>query len=822
VKFSPTTVGVINDTLRITNNGGNQNVCLSGTVASAPSISVSPNSYSINLSACSSISTGSLNISNIGGSNLTYSISGSSTSSSVNVLAITNYVDMTGEYINTINSINSYYAGCNITQHALTSVPLLQAALVGKKVILIPEQESYVSGFLQTYSVTINNFISGGGTAIICGSDNLYTHRDLGIFSPTNVTNISSGVVVIDTNDVIMRGLPMGAIAAPNAIYAPLLSDPSIVNFVKSGAYSVVCKKQIGLGNAVFIGSDYYSVDNNFSKIIANSVKNSNSVLPSWLTISNTSQTVTPSNNSTVTFTLNSGTLLAGTYTTNLIITSNDPIIPTYTVPITMIVGNNPCANFTFTNLNNCTGIVTFTNTTVNTATSYNWNFGNGVSSTLTNPTITYSVAGTYSISLTACNGTMCSTYTKILTISGVDGPISNSCTPISYMNGSTYGILNVNLNTINKSSGYSNPEGYQDFSCNNQTTLTLGTTYTLNVTTSPSYYENVSVWIDFDNNGTFTGTEQILNSLNKLSTHTLTFSPPITAVLNTPLRMRVIDEHNGYTINSSCYNSYYGQAEDYTIKIQPNNVPPVAAFSTIINSCQGTVNFTDNSLNNPTSWSWNFGDGNASSSQNPIHTYSSAGTYTVLLIATNAFGSNYTPKTVIVNPLLFSFDIAGLQYVNQLLTYTTSLSGGLAYTWDFGDGVLSGNQTTTHTYTAAGTYTVKLTIISGGCVNTMSTTVVISTNVGLTETGAELFSLNVFPNPFSSQTTIKLKLIDDSELNLELLNALGQKIKTITDKKFYEKGDHDYSIDYLAKGIYFLKITCKEKTFNYKLISID
>lgn len=822
VKFSPTTVGVINDTLRIVNNGGNKNICLSGTVTSAPSISVSPNNYSVSISACNSVATGSFNIANIGGSNLTYSVSGSATTGSINVLAITNYVDMAQEYINTISSITSYYTGSNITQHSLTSISALQTALVGKQVLLIPELESYVSGFLQTYSTTISNFISAGGTAVICGTNNYSMHYDLGILSTTNVSNITSGVIVSDTNDVIMRGLPMGSINAPNGTYAPLLSDPTVVNFAKSGSYSVVCKKQIGLGKVVFIGSDFYTIDTNFSKIIANSIRYSSSVLPSWLSISTITQTVTPGNNSVVTFTLNSGSLSAGTYTTNLIITSNDPLTPTYTVPITMVVSDNPCANFVFTNSNNCTGVVTFTNNTVNTTTSYNWNFGNGTTSTVANPTVTYLTAGTYSVALTACNGTVCSTYTRTLTIGGVGGPITNSCTPTSYMYSSYYGILNVSFNTINKSSGYANPEGYQDFSCNNQTTLTLGTTYTLNISTSSSYYENASAWIDFDNNGSFSASEQILNSLSKLTTHTLSFTPPATAVLNTPLRMRIIDEYSSYTISSACYNSNYGQTEDYTIKIQPNNVPPVAAFNTSINSCQGTVNFTDNSLNNPTSWLWNFGDGNASSSQNPVHTFTTAGTYTVLLIATNSFGSNYMSQTVTVNPLIFNIGISGLTTINQPLTYTTSLNGGLSYTWDFGDGSLAGIQTATHSYTAVGTYTVKLTIISGGCVNTMSTTVVISTSMGLTDNSGESFSFNVFPNPFNSQTFIKLKLNEAAELNIEILNSLGQTVRTMADKKMFEKGEYEYSTDLLAKGVYFLKIKCKENTKTFKLISLE
>lgn len=59
-----------------------------------------------------------------------------------------------------------------------------------------------------------------------------------------------------------------------------------------------------------------------------------------------------------------------------------------------------------------------------------------------------------------------------------------------------------------------------------------------------------------------------------------------------------------------------------------------------------GSVQFTEESTNNPTSWSWDFGDGNTSTSQNPSHTYSSAGTYTVELTVSNDFGSDTETKT--------------------------------------------------------------------------------------------------------------------------------------------------------------------------------
>jgi len=74
---------------------------------------------------------------------------------------------------------------------------------------------------------------------------------------------------------------------------------------------------------------------------------------------------------------------------------------------------------------------------------------------------------------------------------------------------------------------------------------------------------------------------------------------------------------------------------------------PPVANFSG--NPTSGTaplnVAFTDQSTNSPTSWSWNFGDSSTSTAQNPSHSYA-AGTYTVSLRATNAYGYDDEVKT--------------------------------------------------------------------------------------------------------------------------------------------------------------------------------
>ncbi|NMD00425.1 MAG: PKD domain-containing protein, partial [Bacteroidales bacterium] len=71
-------------------------------------------------------------------------------------------------------------------------------------------------------------------------------------------------------------------------------------------------------------------------------------------------------------------------------------------------------------------------------------------------------------------------------------------------------------------------------------------------------------------------------------------------------------------------------------------NIPPVAQFNVQpINTCSGIISFIDQSLHNPTSWYWDFGDGTHSTLQNPEHEYLNNGNYNVSLVVANSYGSD-------------------------------------------------------------------------------------------------------------------------------------------------------------------------------------
>jgi PKD repeat protein len=146
----------------------------------------------------------------------------------------------------------------------------------------------------------------------------------------------------------------------------------------------------------------------------------------------------------------------------------------------------------------------------------------------------------------------------------------------------------------------------------------------------------------------------------------------------------------------------------------------PVADFTATPTSGTAplTVNFTDQSTNNPTSWQWDFGDGNTSTQQNLTHTYNNAGTYSVTLTATNSYGSNIKTK----NGYITVSNSGNSPVANFIATPTSgtapltvnftdqSTNTPTSWQWDFGDGGTSTQQNPSHAYNNAGNYTVTLT----------------------------------------------------------------------------------------------------------------
>ncbi|MDD1686473.1 PKD domain-containing protein [Methanoregula sp.] len=156
----------------------------------------------------------------------------------------------------------------------------------------------------------------------------------------------------------------------------------------------------------------------------------------------------------------------------------------------------------------------------------------------------------------------------------------------------------------------------------------------------------------------------------------------------------------------------------------------PDASFNATPRSVYITfpVNFTDTSLNTPTSWLWDFGDETTSTEQNPSHTYTLVGVYTVTLTATNSAGSDSETQSQYITVTAGNGPVANFSgtplsgYAPQTVAFTDlSTNSPTTWSWNFGDGGTSVLQNPTHQYTVAGTYTVSLTVTntSSGVTNT-------------------------------------------------------------------------------------------------------
>lgn len=806
VTYAPTTVGNHTDNLVITANDGVHTVCLTGTATTPPQVQLSTHSLSANLAACSGPQTLTFDINDIGGAALHFNLTGESSNRPVEILAMVNGADTYQRYPQTINAINQYFVNYTLTQFQSGSASDLQAALANTDVLLIPSLYYYSYGYLATMASVIQNYVNSGGRLVICGST-ANVLNDLGIFENDLVSSAYSGgmVNILDTTSFLTKNMPANMNILSTTVYADI-TETGVQVLGQYYGYDVLATKSYGSGEAVYIGFDFYQIDNNLSRLISNAVRSvSLNEFPAWLSASPLSGTTNAGSNTAISLTFDPGSMTAGTYTTYVIISSDDPLTPKDSVLCTLTVGSNPCVNFTYNVADDCSGNVAFNDTLINGISSVHWDFGDGTSSTQHHPTHTYSAAGTYTAVLQGCSGSVCDTTSHIVTVSSVGGPVAASCIPMYPYTGYGLGVYNVTLNTINNSTG-DGSDGYQDYSCTQQTSLEVGNVYSISVTTGPSYPEYVTVWIDYNNNGVFTDDEKVMNNISGIPNHTGTFTVPSGAVLNTALRMRVFSDYD--YVNYPCTDYIYGQCEDYAVFVFPVASPPVTAFIiSSVSSCQGIANFHDNTLNNPTSWTWNFGDGSVSHVQHPSHAYTTAGTYTITLVCSNNYGSSYATQTVTVSPLLFSVDVSGDLIVGNDLAFSTTFSGAVSYSWNFGDGSGAGTQYATHAYDTLGAYDVSLTVVSGSCVNTLYKTLVITDQAGNGSSFPNGTMVNVYPNPSVGSANLIIRMNYEWPISVYISDAAGQIISKPFNEKILPKGDNYYLLDELAAGVYFINV---------------
>ena len=188
------------------------------------------------------------------------------------------------------------------------------------------------------------------------------------------------------------------------------------------------------------------------------------------------------------------------------------------------------------------------------------------------------------------------------------------------------------------------------------------------------------------------------------------------------------------YVVTLIAGNSCGSDSYTDTIEVTTNATPPFPSFSVSPNPvCPGTpVQFYDWSWPTPTSWEWSFGDGDTAFTQNATHNYASAGTYTLTFTVGNGCNDTTIISSVTVDnsivPSVFAWSYPDTVCPGDSVSFSSSGSDLISYSWDFGDTNFSLQQNPDHVYSNTGSYDVIFTGTNAcGNSNQDTTTVVVS-----------------------------------------------------------------------------------------------
>jgi PKD repeat protein len=489
-----------------------------------------------------------------------------------------------------------------------------------------------------------------------------------------------------------------------------------------------------------------------------------------------------------------------------------------------LIIIPSPIATFT---PNISYNTVSFTNGTSN-ATEYLWDFGNGQTSTATNPTNTYPVQGNYNIVLKAANSCDTTSYKMLLKINALPkanftANTNDYCAP-------------ANVRFTNESSN--NVVGYQ--------WLFPGGTPATSTDLNPSVvYQNSGVYdvslIASNGNGkdTFKRTSFIRVNGSPIAKFDITRAPNSTTAtfLNRTLGASSYkwDFGDGTTSTEATPQHTYRSTGIFVVCLTAANacgLTNTCDTLTLLSlpSAQVTVNqtvgcaphfaqFSGQNPSNVISWLWIFPGGTPATSteRNPRVIYSTSGVYSVTLRISNAAGINTTvlDSFIRVQPTpIVKFAVVSID--STVATFENLSSSASNYKWDFGDGTGSGDfNPPPHTYYRNGNYTVTLQALNNACggVTTQQVPIyVVSTDE------AESANVSLFPNPTNGKWTLDFKTPLASITTMVVSNARGQIVKTT---KLLPQNNQEFDFGDLTNGVYFLRFTNERGNFVKKLIKI-
>jgi PGF-pre-PGF domain-containing protein/uncharacterized repeat protein (TIGR01451 family) len=292
--------------------------------------------------------------------------------------------------------------------------------------------------------------------------------------------------------------------------------------------------------------------------------------------------------------------------------------------------------------------------------------------SMLQNPTHTYTTAGNYTVNLTAINGNGTNSTESIITVTEAPVlPVANFSSNV------TEGYAPI---TVEFTDSSENATGWSwDFGDGSNSTeqnpvhiFSTAGNYTVNLTIS-----NVNGTDSTES--TITVTDEPVLPVANFSSNVTEGSAPLSVQFTDSSEnadewnwdfgdgsdstdqnpVHVFSTAGNFTINLTVSNVNGTDSIESTISVTESPVLPVANFTSNVSSGSVplTVEFTDSS-ENATAWNWDFGDGNSSTDQNPLHVFPTAGTYTVNLTASNLNGTDSKTANITVSDYIYAYCI--------------------------------------------------------------------------------------------------------------------------------------------------------------------
>jgi PKD repeat protein len=392
-----------------------------------------------------------------------------------------------------------------------------------------------------------------------------------------------------------------------------------------------------------------------------------------------------------------------------------------------------------------------FTNLSAD-AETYFWDFGDGFTSTLTNPTHTYA-EGVYDVCLTGFNvygeATVCETIIAVFPPTAL----------FDYSGDPTVDFTDLSTNEPT-SWAWDFDDGGTSALQNPTHTFALNGIYNVCLTASnvggaSTYCENVVIStyaaplanFSFAGDPTVTFTDLTIGDPTSWD---WTFDDGDVSTEQNPVHTYATNGTYNVCLTATNALGTSTSCQDVTIG---SYLPPVALFTF---SGDPLVTFTDLSTESPSLWSWDFGDGEFSTEQNPVHNYTENGTYTVCLTATNDIGSGSSCQTVVID--FYPLPEAIFTFTGDPTVSFTDLSTNSpdSWFWNFDDGGFSSEQNPVHTFTTNDTYNVCLEVTNAGGVDVVCQDVVIGNVVTIPVADFDYFfgvdlSVSFFDNSTNS-----------------------------------------------------------------------